>query len=237
MLIYPHEISLGQGFSGQVGLFPLPKVVLFPHTVQPLHIFEPRYVELLADAVAKDGLIAMATYCDGWDESPVRPLPIEPIVGIGRVVAQHVLPNGTSNILLAGVRRARIIRELPLVHGYREARVRVLDDIYLATPQSASRRAAYRQRLLATITRMLPEGGEARGNFQQLLDKDISLGTLADIVAAAMDWPWSVRRRLMAEPVVDRRARMVVARIRKQAHNEASDSIPRPKYPLEFSAN
>ena len=47
-------------FSGQVRLFPLPNLVLFPHVIQPLRVFEPRYVDLLHDALATDRLITMA---------------------------------------------------------------------------------------------------------------------------------------------------------------------------------
>src|SRR5436309_2528627 len=47
-------------FTGTARLFPLPNLVLFPHVVQPLHVFEPRYRQMTADALAGDRLIAMA---------------------------------------------------------------------------------------------------------------------------------------------------------------------------------
>ena len=43
-------------FAGTARLFPLPNLVLFPHVVQPLHVFEPRYRQLTADALAGDRL-------------------------------------------------------------------------------------------------------------------------------------------------------------------------------------
>ena len=49
-----------QKFAGSVRLFPLPNLVLFPHVMQPLHVFEPRYRSLLEDALASDRLITMA---------------------------------------------------------------------------------------------------------------------------------------------------------------------------------
>ena len=55
-------------FAGTARLFPLPNLVLFPHVVQPLHIFEPRYRQLMADALADDRLIAMALLRPGWEE-------------------------------------------------------------------------------------------------------------------------------------------------------------------------
>ena len=52
--------QLPHDFSGTVRLFPLPNLVMFPHVVQPLHIFEPRYREMLEDALEHDRLLAMA---------------------------------------------------------------------------------------------------------------------------------------------------------------------------------
>ncbi len=45
---------------GRARLFPLPDLVMFPHVMQPLHIFEPRYREMLNEALDSDGLIAMS---------------------------------------------------------------------------------------------------------------------------------------------------------------------------------
>ena len=47
------------GFSNQCRLFPLPDLVFFPHTVLPLHIFEPRYRQMTEDALAGDRLVTM----------------------------------------------------------------------------------------------------------------------------------------------------------------------------------
>ena len=46
-------------FSGTARLFPLPNLVLFPHVMQPLHVFEPRYRDLLEDALAGDRLVTV----------------------------------------------------------------------------------------------------------------------------------------------------------------------------------
>ena len=54
-------------FKGTARLFPLPDLVMFPHVMQPLHIFEPRYVDLLNSALDSDGLIAMSMLAPGWE--------------------------------------------------------------------------------------------------------------------------------------------------------------------------
>ena len=55
-------------FGGVARLFPLPNLVLFPHVVQGLHIFEPRYRQLMADALAADRLIALVLLKPGWEK-------------------------------------------------------------------------------------------------------------------------------------------------------------------------
>ena len=52
-------------FKGTVRLFPLPDLIMFPHVIQPLRIFEPRYRDLLNDVLDSDGLIAMCLFAPG----------------------------------------------------------------------------------------------------------------------------------------------------------------------------
>ena len=61
----PLDDLAGTG-NREVRLFPLPSVVVYPHVVQPLHIFEPRYRELLEDALADDQTFAMSVPMPGW---------------------------------------------------------------------------------------------------------------------------------------------------------------------------
>ena len=72
-----------QEFSGKVRLFPLPNLVLFPHVMQPLHIFEPRYRFLLEDALATDRLIAMALLAPGWENDYEGRPPLYPMACLG----------------------------------------------------------------------------------------------------------------------------------------------------------
>ena len=54
-------------FTGMARLFPLPNLVFFPQVVQPLHIFEPRYRQMTADALAGDRLMALVLPRSGWE--------------------------------------------------------------------------------------------------------------------------------------------------------------------------
>ena len=62
--------------SFEVPLFPLPNIVLLPGMVLPLHIFEPRYRKMLADALAGERLIARANLMDGWQSDYLGKPPV-----------------------------------------------------------------------------------------------------------------------------------------------------------------
>jgi ATP-dependent Lon protease len=146
-----------------IPVFPLPGVVLFPHAILPLHIFEPRYRKMLADAMATHRCIAMAFALD--DADPPR---IATVAGAGLVVRHERMPDGRSNLLLHG--RARVVlEELPFEAPYRRARARILpeqpyagDEIErTALLSSATAFVAEAKRHDVAIEFELPEGADA----------------------------------------------------------------------------
>jgi len=102
-------------------LFPLPGVVLLPGTLLPLHIFEPRYRAMVADALEGDRLIGMAMLKPGWEQAE-EPPPIYEVGGAGEIVESEELEDGRSNIILEGRFRYRILGEAR-PDPYRLARV------------------------------------------------------------------------------------------------------------------
>ena len=87
-------------FDGEVRLFPLSNLVMFPNNLLPLHIFESRYREMLEDAVQADQLITMATLVPGFEHDYYSRPPIAPVVCIGRVTAHEKTEQGTYNLML-----------------------------------------------------------------------------------------------------------------------------------------
>ena len=125
--------------SDLLPLFPLPNVVLFPNVFLPLHIFEPRYREMVADAVASDRMIGMVLLRPGWErEYEGRPA-VYP-VGCSGVITHHErLADGRYNIVLRGIEQFRIVSE-DHERIYRRAAVEPLRDRNL----NADDRAAIR---------------------------------------------------------------------------------------------
>ncbi|HEY4220241.1 MAG TPA: LON peptidase substrate-binding domain-containing protein, partial [Myxococcota bacterium] len=106
-------------------IFPLPGTVFFPHTLLPLHVFEPRYRQLTADVLAGHQHIAVVQLDE--ERSDARVPGVAKVAGVGRVVHHERLPDGRYHILLQGVGRAVLVEELP-ADGllYRRARTDLL---------------------------------------------------------------------------------------------------------------
>jgi len=119
-------------------LFPLPSVVLFPKMVLPLHVFEPRYRQLVKDVSSGEGLIGVPLLKPGYRaEYEGRP-EIFSILGYGAIQQSETLPDGKYNILLKGAGRVRITQELRSDQPYRVAEVEELPDLPLKNPARLS---------------------------------------------------------------------------------------------------
>lgn len=103
----------------RVPIFPLAGALLFPRSQLPLHIFEPRYREMVRDALASDRLIGMIQPRDEL-ESGEGPPPLFGIGCIGRISGCDELDDGRYNIVLEGLSRFRIAREARVTTPYRQ---------------------------------------------------------------------------------------------------------------------
>jgi len=110
-----------------LSLFPLPNVVLFPGVPLALHIFEPRYRAMVADALASDRLIGMVLLRPGFEADYEGRPPIFPIGCRGVIVHSARLDDGRYNIVLNGLERVRVVDE-NRERAYRRATVEVLAD-------------------------------------------------------------------------------------------------------------
>lgn len=221
-------------FSGLARLFPLPNLVLFPHVMQPLHIFEPRYRALLEHSLAGDNLMAIAALQPGWEKDYEGRPPIDAVACLARIATWRRLDDGRYNILLLGLRRIAVIRELPPAQPFRMAEVAVLEDEY--PKRAAAARGALQRQLVQAFRQVIPSLQEAQEQLEKMLEADIDLGMLTDIIGYALDLDLRVKRLLLREPNVDRRAKLLVTHL----GNVASDAVePPPKrpFPPEFSNN
>ena len=124
-------------------LFPLPNLVFFPQTRVPLHVFEMRYRQLIADAVASDQQFGIVLLRPGYENDYFGAPPLYECGTVARIEQTVTLDDGRYNILVHGETRFRIIDEVSR-EPYRVARV-------VAQPQvERNANAAYVQRTWVT---------------------------------------------------------------------------------------
>ena len=95
----------------QIPIFPLPNAVLFPGVFLPLHIFEPRYREMVADAAAGDRIIGMTLLKRGYETDYEGRPPVYSVGCAGVMTHVERLPDGRFNIVLRGLGKFRIVDE------------------------------------------------------------------------------------------------------------------------------
>jgi len=229
-----YKTRMPEDFTGRVRLFPLPNLVMFPHVVQPLHIFEPRYREMVEDALATDQLVAIAHLQPGWESEYEERPAIAPVICIGRIVSHTQLDDGKFNILLLGLRRATIADELPLTRSFREAKVAVLQDLYASS--ASQQRASIQRELLRCFRRFTPESPAAQEQFDALMSNRLPLGVLTDIISFTMKLDLDLKQRLLSESSVDQRARLLVDELHRLGKSSAIADDNRP-FPPAFSWN
>lgn len=220
-------------FNGIARLFPLPNLVFYPHALQPLHIFEPRYRQMTADALAGDKLLAIVLLQPGWEKGYEKRPPIYSTACVGRIVADQQLPDGRYNLLLRGLSRIRIIEEIPSPNPYRSARVELVPD-HSATPLHVV--MALRKKL---EERIMPRfrGGPIAKHLGELFHSELSLGALCDVLAFALPIPLESKQLLLEEVDEDVRASLLLEGFDKIAPGVGSNGSSPRTFPPDFSAN
>src|SRR4051794_43477 len=220
-------------FTGTARLFPLPNLVLFPPVAQPLPVFEPRYRQMTADALAGDRLVAPVLLRPGWEaEYDARPA-VHPVACLGRIVADQKLADGRYNLLVRGLARLRLHGEVPDTRPYRTARGELLTDGPLPSVAEAK---ALRKDLAGKV---LPRfaAGPPRDQLRELFRGELSLGALCDILGFALPFPVEHKQALLEQLDVTRRAGRLLTLLDALVPTPAADPDPDRKVPPDFSAN
>jgi Lon protease-like protein len=166
----------------EIPLFPLPNVVLFPATLLPLHIFEPRYRAMVRDALDGERMIGMVMLRPGWEPDYERTPEVYSVGCAGFITHADRLPDGRYNIMLRGLEKFRIAGERRSGDGDRMYRVAQVESI-VETP--AQRVAAAlcdaRTRLERLIARRLQRSTD------ETIPKDIADEDLVHAIAQHLE--------------------------------------------------
>jgi ATP-dependent Lon protease len=195
------EITLPE----EVPVMTLPGTALFPQALMPLHIFEPRYREMLRDVLSSNRLFAVAGLDivraaeHGAFEPPHR------VATVGIVRACQKNENGTSNLLLQGLCRVEI---LAIAHDvpYRRIRVRALSSQAGASAAENEVLRAELARLISVKLRLAAAGGKEMADFLRTVDDP---EIFSDIAAFSICEDAGVKQRLLETLDVHRRLELL----------------------------
>ena len=182
-------------------IFPLPDVVLFPHAVMPLHVFEPRYRAMTRDVLAGDRMLSVVRLRPGFEKDYDGRPPVYDVAGMGEVVQSQAMPDGRFNLLIRGISRIKIERELPPDMPYRLVSARALHDEYSGSDLGIARAAL--EALADRLAAALPQGGDI---LRQVVRDAREPGALSDVLAASVIVDPNARQELIE--MVDVAARL-----------------------------
>jgi Lon protease-like protein len=145
-----------------------------------LHVFEPRYREMLADAQAGARYIGMVLLKEGWERDYYGNPPIFEVGCVGRLAGVESLPDGRSNILLQGLFRFEV-RDQVCEKSYRQARVSLKPD-----PEMDGLTLPMRAELTELLVRYAGIGGE-EAFWRDWLRPDVDDEVLINNISASLD--------------------------------------------------
>jgi Lon protease-like protein len=187
-------------------VFPLPPLVLLPGSALPLHIFEARYRQMVEDALATDGVFAMAQVKPGEEGRLAHEPVLEELLSVGVIAFHEVLEDGRFDLVLAGVARARLVKEHPRAGKlYREVEAELIEDPHFVGPEERELRGA----VMDLLARVPIELGERLGTVVSRAQG----GSLADVVAAAVISDAPTRYEILSTLDVGERLAVVTAEV------------------------
>lgn len=182
-------------------IFPLPGAILFPRSQLPLHIFEPRYREMVRDAIDGHGRIGMIQPHRLDDNNKA---PLYAIGCVGEIVSIEELDDGRFNIVLLGTNRFRYMRDVEVDAQYRcaEVDVEAFDDNEPSALSIAER---------AEVEREARRLGDAMGlavdwDAVSRLDDEM----LVNAIAQVAPFDIGAKQALLEQPKLDGRADLLV---------------------------
>ncbi len=164
-----------------IPIFPLPNAVLFPNVFLPLHIFEPRYREMVSDALAGDRIIGMVLLQPGYQANYEGRPAVYPVGCAGVITHSEALPDGRFNIVLRGLEKFHVTGE-DESRAYRLAHVEALPEPTTDDDRAQLRRQRLRLEALL-VAAAERSSGEPRFPFPSAVSDEDLVNALAQYMA------------------------------------------------------
>ena len=200
----------------EVPVMTLPNTAFFPQALTPLHIFEPRYRQMLRDVLASNRLFVVAGLNLGEINDPGKFEPPHRIATVGIVRACQKNDNGTSNLLLQGLCRVAI-EEIVRDEPYRRVKIRALTSEPGGTPDENQVLRKELSRLLGVKMKLAaPAGGPGTAEMAAFLKTVEDPEAFVDIAAFSLCDDAALKQRLLETLDVHDRLRLFGAELRNE---------------------
>ncbi len=200
----------------EVPIMTLPNTAFFPQALMPLHIFEPRYRQMLRDVLATNRLFAVAGLDTEAMRDPTRFEPPHRIASVGIVRACQKNDNGTSNLLLQGLCRVAI-EEIVRDDPYRRVRIRALASAPGASSGENEELRRELARLLNLKLRLAQAAPTTGGKEMTAFLKSVEdPEAFVDIAAFSLCDDPQLKQRLLETLDVHQRLALFGARLRRE---------------------
>ncbi len=201
------EITLPE----EVPVMTLPNVAFFPQALMPLHIFEPRYRQMLKDVLATNRLFAVTGLDANLLDQPGQFEPPHRIASVGIVRACQKNANGTSNLLLQGLCRVELL-SIVTDEPYRRIKVRALPSEPVADPAENVRLRTELARLIALKQKFgAPVPPEMAEFLRTVEDPEVFI----DLAAFSLCDDSALKQRLLETLNVRRRLELFAGQLRR----------------------
>jgi Lon protease-like protein len=195
-----------------VPIFPLPNVTFFPKTILPLHVFEPRYREMVANSLRGDRLIGVALLKEGWQKNYFGSPPTFKTFGVGKIIDFQQYDNDCYDIAIEGLYRVRLIAEHQ-TRPFRVGRVSVLQDGPIDHIRDEV--VEVHNEIVATCCRIAQLAPEYQETFQNVWSSHPHPCVTAEILASNMVVDAYDRQSILEELDPLRRLRLVLIQSRQ----------------------
>jgi uncharacterized protein len=195
----------------RIPIFPLPETVFFPSVVLPLHLFEPRYLQMAEDVLAGDGLMVIVLLRPGWQEDYYGSPPVHEIATLGEVSSHERLPDGRFNVVLQGLERVRLLPadgdERLAGRLYRVRRVSSAPELRLPDEVST---AELSLRLRSLFRELEEKSGKTEGTIP---GDGIAFDALVNRISSLVDVPPAAKQHLLEQDDLLARAAALVSHV------------------------
>ena len=216
-----HRYFSSDSLPETVPVFPLTGALLLPHGMIPLNIFEPRYLNLIEDALGNGRLIAMIQPQDTSQETCADDAPLYTVGCLGRITSFTETDDGHFQVILTGICRFRVKGEQPLQNSYR-----VMDVDYTPFLNDLAEEVesiADREFLLSSLEHYFEHG---HINIEGAGLEDMDDHTLVNTMSMVCPFDPREKQALLECTGLIERARLLQTLMEMEAHNDEGSSNP-----------